>query len=151
MNKGISQMKFGSSSALSGFRSRGFTLIELMVVVAIIAILAAIAYPAYQDFVRKGRRGQAKADLVEYAQVAERFRTINNTYIGFDAGGRIASQSPRQGTAWYQISLDGDATRSSFKLQAVPQGAQEKDKCGTLTINQAGVKTNSKGNLADCW
>lgn len=131
----------------AGRRAAGFTLIELMIVVAVVAILAAIAYPSYQEYVRKTRRGQAKADLVEYAQNAERFRTVHNTYVGFT----FADQSPRQGTAYYQLSLSGDATRSAFKLQAVPHGAQESDKCGTLAIDQAGAKYNSTGALGDCW
>lgn len=129
------------------YRVAGFTLIELMIVVAIIAILAAIAYPSYQEYVRKARRGQAKADLVEYAQNAERFRTVHNTYVGFT----FADHSPRDGTAYYNLSLDGDAARSTFKLQAIPQGAQSRDKCGTLAIDQAGAKYNSTGNQSDCW
>ena len=72
----------------------GFTLIELMIVVAVVAILAAIAVPSYQEQVRKSRRAQAKADLVEYAQMAERFFTVNNTYVGFTLP---TTQSPREG------------------------------------------------------
>lgn len=125
----------------------GFTLIELMIVVAVIAILAAIAYPSYSEYVRKARRGQAKADLVEYAQVAERWRTVHNTYVGFT----FPLQSPRDGTAYYTLSLEGDATVSTFKIQAVPTGAQVGDKCGTLTIDQTGRKANSAGEYADCW
>ena len=60
-------------------QARGFTLIELMIVIAVIAVLTALAYPAYQDQVRKSRRAQAKADLVEYAQGAERYFTANNS------------------------------------------------------------------------
>ena len=64
-------------------RSRGFTLIEVMMTVVIIGILAAIAYPAYQDQVRKGRRADAMAQLLTLAQAYERFYTSNNTYAGF--------------------------------------------------------------------
>ncbi|MDW7601742.1 prepilin-type N-terminal cleavage/methylation domain-containing protein, partial [Stenotrophomonas maltophilia] len=63
-------------SFAAGRLARGFTLIELMIVVAVVAILAAIAYPSYSEHVRKSRRAQAKADLVEYAQLAERFHTV---------------------------------------------------------------------------
>ncbi|ACA12658.1 type IV pilin protein [Xylella fastidiosa] len=131
-------------------RSYGYHLIELMVVVAVIAILSSIAYPSYQHYILKSHRDQAKADLVEIAQFAERFRTVNNTYAGFPATNPI-TQSPRQGTASYLLVFVGDATRTAFTVSAVPQGTQQNDKCGTLFINQAGIKTNSQGELSECW
>ena len=126
----------------------GFTLIELMIVVAVVAILAAIALPAYQDAIRKGHRGQAKSDLVESAQTYERFRTINNTYDGYALP---FAQSPRVGTARYIITTVDDV--GTFTLTATPQGAQASDaRCMTLTINQLGVKTESgTGTVQDCW
>lgn len=128
----------------------GFTLIELMIVVAVVAILAAIAYPSYQDQVRKSRRGQAKADLVEYAQLAERFHTVNNTYVGFVLP---TNQSPREGgaTAHYALALNPANTQSRFTIVATAQGGQAKDRCGNLSVNQATVKTSSKGTVAECW
>jgi type IV pilus assembly protein PilE len=137
-------------------RGGGFTLIELMIVVAVIAILAAIAYPSYQEYVRKSRRAQAKADLVELAQLAERYHTVNNTYDGFEksSGGSLPiTQSPREAgaTAHYTVAMD-EHTQSSFTFTAkAASEAQEKDRCGDLGINQAGVKTSSKGAVADCW
>lgn len=127
-------------------RSRGFTLIELMIVVAVVAILAAIAYPSYQDQVRKSRRGQAKAELVEYAQLAERFHTVQNTYAGFALP---STQSPRQGTAAYTIAIAGQ-TQAGFTITATPQGRQTADRCGTLRINQAGAKSHTAGTLDEC-
>lgn len=131
---------------------RGFTLIELMVVVAVIAILAAIAYPSYRDSVRKARRGQAKADLVEYAALAERFRTVNNTYVGFTLPKTV---SPRETGAVAQYNLTPAAAFASadtFTITATPTGGQTADRCGTLSLNQAGVKTKSgAAPLAECW
>jgi type IV pilus assembly protein PilE len=125
----------------------GFTLIELMVTVAVIAILAAVAYPSYQDQIRKSRRAQAKADMVEYSQMAERFHTVNNTYAGFALG---STQTPREGgTAWYTLGIQ--QTPTTFTITATPQGGQEKDKCGTLTINQASVKTPAEATVSGCW
>jgi len=125
----------------------GFTLIELMIVVAVIAILAAVAYPSYAEQVRKSRRAQAKADLVEYMAMAERFHTVNNSYANFTLP---TNQSPREGgTAHY--SLTRVATRSTLVITATAQGGQAQDKCGNLGLNQASVKTNSKGTLSDCW
>ncbi|AWH21007.1 MULTISPECIES: type IV pilin protein [Stenotrophomonas] len=130
---------------------RGFTLIELMITVAVVAILAAVAYPSYTDQIRKSRRAQAKADMVEYAQMAERSHTTNNTYANFRfSNGTTSIQSPREGgTAQYTISIQ--AAQGTFTLTAAPQGAQAKDKCGTMTVNQANVKTPSASAVAGCW
>jgi len=134
-------------------RSRGFTLIELMIAVAIVAILTAIAVPAYDDSVRKSRRGQAKADMAELAQRAERWHTVNNTYVGFWASVPPEQRvSPRNGgTVAYNITQA--ETANTFTVTAAPQGGQTKDtRCGTLTLNQAGQKTKSgTGELSDCW
>lgn len=128
----------------------GFTLIELMLVVIVMAILAGIAYPSYVEQARKSKRGQVKADLVEYAQLAERFHTTQNTYEGFTLpGGGDSVSSPREGgTAAYSVGFVG--TQSTFTLTATAQGNQAKDKCGDLGINQANVKT-SGGALSECW
>lgn len=134
---------------------RGFTLIELMIAIAIIGILVGIAVPTYQDSVRKSRRGQAKADLVQIAQGMERYYTEGNTYVGADLskiwGPNL--QSPSTGTSRYTISFQAAATASTFVLQAVPvAGAgQDKDKCGTLTIDNVGRKTPNTSGKEDCW
>lgn len=126
----------------------GFTLIELMITVAVVAILAAVAIPSYSEHVRKSRRAQAKADLVELAQQLERFHTVQNTYNGMTLP---FTQSPRDGKSYYTLSLSGAATSSSFTLQAVPGTGQDKDKCGTLTLDQAGRKTPTAAKVAGCW
>lgn len=130
----------------------GFTLLELMIVVAVVAILASIAYPSYQDSVRKGRRGQAKADLVELAQRAERFHTVNNTYVGFNLT-PAEQKSPQDGAmVYYTVSIAGQ-TGSTFTLTAAPTttGNQSADRCGTLSINAAGVKTATGGTPQECF
>lgn len=126
----------------------GFTLIELMIVVAVVAVLAAIAYPSYIDSVRKSRRAQAKADLVEYQAEAERWRTVNNSYTDFDLP---HDQSPREAGSpmHYQLTLDKDA--NTFTITATAQGDQVNDRCGNLSINNINRKEPSAGNLADCW
>ncbi len=134
---------------------RGFTLIELMIVVAIVALLAAIVYPSYQDQVRKARRGQAKADLTEILQDAERYYSVNNTYLGFNIPGGKAN-SPRTGTTFYNITITANpattATSIGFTATPVAGGPQANDRCGTLTINQAGVKTPAiVAGEEPCW
>ncbi|WP_367345550.1 type IV pilin protein [Stenotrophomonas bentonitica] len=126
---------------------RGFTLIELMIVVAVVAILAAVAIPSYAEHVRKSRRAQAKADLVEVAQLMERYHTVQNTYVGYTL---TSNQSPRDGTAQYTVSL-GNQTASTFTLTATPGTNQSKDKCGTMTLDQAGRKTPDHATVDGCW
>ena len=127
---------------------RGFTLIELMIAVAVVAILAAIAFPSYQDSVRKSRRGQAKADLIELTQLLERYHTVNNSYAGWTPP---YAKSPRDGDEQYGIDA-GTPAANTFTLTATPSATtgQDKDRCGTLTIDQAGTKTHSAGTDAEC-
>jgi len=156
----IARLCYRARCAHGGRAARGFTLIELMVVVAIVAILVGIAVPAYQDAVRKSRRGQAKADLVELAQRAERFHTVNNSYAGFwtlvdDAD----KESPRNGNGpFYDMERDGgtDTAVNTFLLTATPRAGsgQENDtRCMTLTLDHAGAKNivDGSGPAADCW
>ena len=141
-------------------QSRGFTLIELMIVVAIVAILAAIAYPSYQDSVRKSRRADARAVMVEAAQFMERFYTENFRYDQ-DRGGAAVALPPNltvspsgsaAGTQYYNITLTNLAA-TTFTLNAAPTGAQSGDTgCGTLTVTNTGVKNRSGSKpVEECW
>lgn len=138
-------------------RSKGFTLIELMIVVAIVAILAAIAYPSYQEHVRKGRRADAKAALMENAQFMERFYTENFDYKEDKDGNPPAlpvTKSPADAASpFYNISFSSGPASNSFTLQAVPQSDQTKDRCGTLTLDHAGKKgiLATDISVSECW
>lgn len=120
-----------------------------MIVVAIVAILAAIAYPSYTDQMRKTRRADAKATLMEVAQAAERYYTQNGTYAGHDL---LYTESPKDsGTKFYDLAPSPIVTDQTFTITATPKNGQASDPCGTLSINQIGTKAASGGTNADCW
>ena len=137
--------------------SRGFTLIELMITVAIVATLAAIAYPSYTNHVRKTSRAEAKARLLQVAQLQERNFTEKNTYTTNIAGllgvtGTVYSSSTNDAGSGYQITAPV-GTASAFTLEAAPQGSQAADTtCGTLRLLHTGKKEISgSGSVAQCW
>ena len=135
--------------------AHGFSLIELLIVIVIVSILTAAATMSYQNSVRKARRGDAKASLMELAQLMERNYTESNRYDQDAAGNAYALPfivSPRDGpTAYYNLTV---ATASqTFTLSATPTGPQTKDTlCMTLTLSNTGVKGSSvAGAAAECW
>ena len=132
---------------------RGFTLIEVMIVVAIVGILAAIAYPSYLDSIQRSRRAEAQAALLELAQFMERSYTTNGSYLVSGSAPTLPfSAVPKDGgAAYYTLSLSA-TTAATYSLLATATGAQSSDACGNLGINQAGTKTVSGSKpLADCW
>lgn len=146
--------------------SFGFTLIEMMIVVAIVAILAAIAMPSYWQYVAKTNRSAAEGCLSQYATYMERYYTTNLSYAQDTsatpvANSAIGSPSPlvldcaatSQTGNNYQYSASVP-TATTYTLTATPINAQlTRDKqCSTLTLNQIGTRTISgTGALAQCW
>ncbi len=122
----------------------GFTLIELMIVVAIVGILAAIAYPAYTSQVMKSQRTDAKTALMTAAQNLERCFTEYNAYNN-GACPAVPASSPE---GYYTITVA--TTASTYTLTAAPaSGAVMNDtQCGTFTLNYLGVQTPAG---SQCW
>lgn len=146
-------------------KSSGFTLIEVMVVVAIVAILAAIALPAYQDYVMRSRRADAQA-VLQAAQLAQEKFRLNNTSYAATADIVLAANAPYFGrvciisggycmspSQFYRLTATvgtGVAASSDFTLTATAVGTQARDtSCAAITLTQtaSGVTYGPNG----CW
>jgi len=131
-----------SKKLLGKAHAAGFTLIELMIVVAIMAVLVSIAFPAYNNQMIKSRRTDAERAMVEYGQALERYFTANGKYAssGTTCGATLPSNS-----SYYNFSCAVDATSGVATITATAQtGSQLGD--GNLTLDSQGVKTP-----ADKW
>lgn len=144
-------------------RHKGFTLIEMMIVIAIIAVLAAIAIPNYQQYLIKSGRSEGQAKLLEAMQMQERFYSQNQTYTANLGTGGLAysgvaanADAPSEDSRYLiraAVCDAGTAISSCVLLTAIPQGGQASDVvCANLTLNSRGVKgTSGTGPVTTCW
>lgn len=137
-------------------RQHGFTLIEVMIVVAIVAILAAVALPSYSEYIRRGHRADARAGLLQAQQWLERASTATGVYPLTLPGSLTWATDPAKR---YTIGFSGANTNAAYTLSATPKnpGPQVGDKCGVYTLSNTGVR-GANGKLAgaagydpDCW
>ena len=124
---------------------KGFTLIELMIVIAIVGILAGLGYPTYTSHVAETRRTKAEACLMELSQGMERHYTMNMSYA--DAG-LMQTQCRTELEEYYQFGFSGTPDAGSYTLVATAIGIQASrdDNCASLSLNQNSVKSP-----AACW
>jgi len=165
---------------MSHSRARGFTLIELMIVVAVIGLLAAVAYPSYADSVRKGQRAQGRAALADLMLQQERYMTQRNCYLGFvtSAAGVPSPSAPVPATACGGLTpadvpmkaYSGDTLdQAAYLLSAGACTGAGIDECvrlvatprfvdpevGTLVVTSTSLKdctgTAQTANFRKCW
>lgn len=144
-------------SANGCFKEGGFTLIELMVVVAIMGILVSIAMPAYTESVRRSNRAEAKSELVQVAAEQERFFSSTNSY-STDATPLntpvVAARVRTTTNAWYSIAVTacaGGAIANCFLATATAQNEQLADGCTTLTLTSTGLRGSTGLASDECW
>ena len=138
--------------------SRGFTLIELMIVVAVMGILLALVVPSYSESVRKSRRADAMKELMELGARQERFYAQNSTYttdIDTSAGLGLTRTVTAEG--YYSLTSEacaGKTILTCYLLKAVPVASRsqaEDSKCATLSLNRLGERKATGTQGDKCW
>ncbi|MDH0747928.1 prepilin-type N-terminal cleavage/methylation domain-containing protein [Pseudomonas sp. GD03842] len=135
-------------------KGRGFTLVELLIAIAVAAILASIAYPAYSEHVRKVRRAEIAALLIDEAHRLERFYSKAGQYSD-SQGPPVRQHEVSEGNAFYVI--EAERSQRAFSLTALPRAgtSMSGDRCGGFVIDHTGRRDN-QGMAGDasvewCW
>ena len=150
---------FYLNKATQKIRCTGFSLIELMIVVAIIAIISAVAFPAYKKQTLKGHRVDAKSAVLEAAAREEKFFATNNKYssTATDLNYAALPFNVVSGTQTvYVLSIAVNAAGSTYTVTATPSGDQQGDACYTYVLDNLGTQSNQvsgggANSTSGCW
>lgn len=149
-------MWIDSNTTVTVFKKHsGFTLIELMIVVAIIGILAAIAYPSYQQYVIKTKRTDMMSEMHNIASEIQSRKLAQGAYSNALITG-LSGDYPRQGKALYTVRFTPDPLTSDWSIIATPKNASQMANDGILSLNFQGIKCrgddpNKKCGTNDQW
>lgn len=138
-------------------REGGFTLIELVIVIAIIGILATIAYPSYHASIKKSRRSDAQGALMSFANAMERYYTEKYTYKGAATAGAdtgsptiFATEAPLDGsTKFYDLKITA-ASDDSYTVSAIPRAGTDQADDGLLELSSSGTRCWDEDNSGGC-
>ena len=132
-------------------KASGFTLMELMIVVAIAGILAATAFGFYSDFVQQANRTEARSALTTISGQLEKCRSLYGRYDSPNCNVVLPQNTESN---FYQVTAVGGLQASSFELRATPNAgtpqATDAD-CTTISLTNTGLKTATGANPPDCW
>ena len=145
-------------------RAQGFTLIELMIVVAIAAVLMSIAFPLYLHQIRESRRTDARSALLDLASREERYYSMQNAYSSTATDLGYTTWPQTVGSGYYQIAQPTNiqaataTAAATFTLTATPLAGKGQDKdtdCQSFTVTQTGQETSANSASGDssatCW
>lgn len=130
----------------NNLKNQGFTLIELMIVVAIIGILATIAYPSYQRYVIKTKRTDMMAELQNIASRIESQKLASGSYANINTNLLGLGSYPTSGTSLYTVTLTPTPLTMNWTLTAAPVAGEQMANDGRLTLNSNGQKCRDKNN-----